>query len=119
MAFGATSYEGSTASNHALARARAETLGGALSSARGSCAEGQIPIIFSVNLGEHLEEAVCIEGDVCPTATADQRRVIIVAAEQFDFGVNLTDALRTALTHQSILTSFDVRRYDLFDVAEN
>ncbi|MEM9937696.1 MAG: hypothetical protein AAF768_02510 [Pseudomonadota bacterium] len=119
MAFGSTSSDGATATNHQLAAARAKTLGRALAGERGSCETGQIPIMFSINLGEFREDAVCVPGANCPASEAEQRRVIIVAVEALDIGVNLREALRTALTGPDILKTVDVRQFDLFDVEQN
>ncbi|MDJ0921758.1 MAG: hypothetical protein QNI84_11565 [Henriciella sp.] len=119
MAFGSTSSDGATATNHQLARARATTLGEALSGARGACAAGQIPIMFSINLGEYRADAVCAPGASCPASAAEQRRVIIVAVEALDIGVNLREALRAALTQPSILKTVDLRQFDLFEVEQN
>lgn len=109
LALGAASHEGAKAVNHKLAQARGERIAATLNIARGNCPQGQIPIMYSVNLGEHKNNRPA-------GGSAPQRRAIIVAAEEMTIGVNLTQALRGALDENLVLPNFSPDDYDLFEV---
>jgi len=107
---GAASSDGPTALNHKLAEARARHVTGKLSDTRASCRTGQVPILFSVNLGEN-------QSPLADARAAAQRRVVIVAAENLAIGVNLEQALRQGLETQDVFREVSLDDYDLFEVA--
>ncbi len=110
LSVGAASHEGPTRLNHQLAANRGEAVAGALQDARADCAEGQIPILYALNIGEFRD-------DVGPGRdTSPQRRVIIVAAENLTLGINLSQALRQGIETQNIFSGVSIDDYDLFDV---
>lgn len=111
LSLGTASHDGPAAINHRLSGNRAAIVSSALKSARGNCSEGQIPLLYAVNLGEHEE--------VPDGQLSSQRRLIIVAVEQLAIGVNVRQALYSALSEQSVLSSFDIKKYDLFVVTQS
>ncbi|MDG1824840.1 MAG: hypothetical protein P8H62_01110 [Henriciella sp.] len=110
LALGAASHDGPTALNHRLAGNRGQIVGRSLASSRRGCSEGQVPIVYAINLGEHQNLDGSGSGDSSP-----QRRLIIVAAEKMTIGVNLKEALKTALANQAVLDVFSASDYDLFE----
>lgn len=110
LALGAASHDGPKALNHRLARNRGQIVGRSLASSRDDCADGQVPIVYAINLGEHKNLDGSGSGDSSP-----QRRLIIVAAERMTIGVNLKEALKAALADQAVLDGFSADDYDLFE----
>ncbi|MEO1067294.1 MAG: hypothetical protein AAFS13_03170 [Pseudomonadota bacterium] len=113
---GASSSDGNTVANRQLASARTATITDALKTARATCPEGRIPILFGVNLGEHAERVACADGGDCTPPPADQRRVMIIATEDLALNVDLPQALAAALRDQDVFADFDVGNYQMFDV---
>jgi len=113
FAFGASSHEGPRAANERTSGARAKTVSNSLSSVRTNCEAGRIPIIFSVNLGEHEYDPSC------PTAKCSlaQRRVIIISANDISTDINLPQALAKGIEDQRVFKGLDVKKYSLFDMA--
>ena len=116
MSVGAASHEGPTALNHRLAGVRAQTVIGALGSARERCTEGRIPILYAINIGEHQNQTGCTSAQGCSGGTGPQRRVVIVAAENLTIGINLKQALRQGLAVQSVFQDFSISDYDMFEI---
>jgi len=108
LSLGTASHDGPAAINHRLSGNRAAIVSTALKAARGKCDEGQIPLLYAVNLGEHEE--------IPDGQLSSQRRLIIVAVEELAIGVDVRQALYKALADQSVLSSFDIKKYDLFVV---
>lgn len=113
---GAASHEGPTAPNHRLAAARGAAIATELKVARAACPQGQIPILFSISLGEHQNTTGCTTGGTCSGDSAPQRRVVTVAAEDITLGVDLEAALRAGIESQNVFRGFSVDDYDLFEV---
>lgn len=109
LSLGAASFEGPTPLNHKLASARADRVSSVLNISRTDCPTGQIPLIYSLSLGEHQNTRPA-------SGSAPQRRAIIVAAEEMTIGVDLRQALRTAFKDNHVLRGFEVDDYDLFEV---
>jgi len=75
LALGAASHEGPTLPNRQLAKARGMIVATSLANSREACAEGQVPIIYAISLGEHQNTGA--GGNSSP-----QRRMIIVAGAE-------------------------------------
>lgn len=112
FAFGASSHEGPRGSNERTAGARATTVSSALKSVREVCTAGRIPIIFGVNLGEHEYDPSCGSA----ACSANQRRVIIISADEITIGVDLEKALSKGIKDQRVFEGLDVDKYSLFKV---
>lgn len=110
LSVGAASHEGPTQLNHQLAENRGQAVAGALQVARDGCSEGQIPILYAINLGEHRDDLGSGKD------TSPQRRVVIVAAEDLTLGVNVHEALRQGLETQDIFSGVSLNDYDLFEL---
>ena len=113
FAFGASSHEGPRKANERTSGERAKTVSTSLSSVRASCEAGRIPIIFSVNLGEHAYDPSCPTSE-CSVA---QRRVIIISASDISTDLNLPQALAKGIEDQRVFKGLDVKKYSLFDMA--
>lgn len=109
LGLGAASYEGATAANHRLAGTRASVIASNVNGVTGRCSAGSAPDIYAVNLGEHAE---------LPTAnTADQRKVVIVLMRNAEEGVNIGEALKSAVGDQELVDGFALKNYDLLTVS--
>ncbi len=113
---GTASFEGPTEPNRRLARSRGARVGGALADLRNACPDGPIPILFAINLGENQNDLDCTGEPGCLQRSANQRRLIIVAATDLAIDVDLEQALRSGLSGQQVFSDFSVGDYDLFEV---
>ena len=113
FAFGASSHEGPRGPNEQTAGARASTISNSLKDIREACTAGRIPIIFGINLGEHKYDPTC------PTkaCSANQRRVIIISADEITLGVDLAEALARGIEEQRVFEGLQVENYSLFDIS--
>ena len=115
FAFGASSHEGPRLPNERTAGARATTISNSLREVREVCTAGRIPIIFGVNLGEHSYDPSC----PTKTCSANQRRVIIISADEITIGVDLADALAKGIEEQRVFEGLQVENYSLFDISSH
>jgi len=105
---GSASSDGDRAANRQITTRRAATIVSGLDSVRSACPDGRIPILFGVSLGEH-EDSTTVSPE-------DQRRVMIIAADEITLGVNFESALRQSLRDQDVFNGLDIDRYDIFDI---
>lgn len=112
FAFGASSHEGPRVPNERMALARAKTVSGALTGVRANCSNGRVPIVFGVNLGEHKRDPSCLS----KACSANQRRVIIISADEITTGADLPAALAKGIEEQRVFKGLDVENYSLFEI---
>lgn len=120
VALGTASSEGSQSLNHALAKARSETLARAIKDSAAACEEP--PRVFAANLGKNKNPYVCPDGGVCHDLTAYQRRVAVVSLTDFGAAPDMATALRQAAAKVEaedgrLFTDFKLTDYDLFEEA--
>lgn len=108
MGVGAASYEGETAANHALAMARSKVIASQAVDVAKTCNAGG-PNAFTMNLGEHAEDA--------SSNTADQRKVVVIVVRNSDPDVNIAEALKNAVGDAELVGGFKLTNYDLLDLA--
>jgi len=112
FAFGASSHEGPRAPNEKAAEKRAATIANTLKSVRESCEAGRVPIIFGINLGEHERDPACLT----PACSANQRKVIIISADEITTGVDMASALAAGIKEQRVFEGLNTEKYSLFAV---
>lgn len=112
FAFGASSHEGPKSANERAAAKRAATVANALRMTRETCHAGRIPIIFGINLGEHRYDPSCPSAE----CSANQRKVIIISADEISTGVDMAAALAAGIKKQRVFEDLAIENYSLFAV---
>ncbi|NBC20629.1 MAG: hypothetical protein GVY06_06220 [Alphaproteobacteria bacterium] len=118
VALGAASFEGDPAVNRALSRRRAATLGQQMKRLAGFCAEQTPPELYGLTLGEFTAETPCMRDGSCTgSATSPQRRVVLLGVAEAAEGINLSEAIRSAMGSATARNVLSIEAYETFDLA--